>query len=328
MIARGDRREGGRWTTRQRAKNDAIWLVARAAIAASAHIPRGVLVHIGAALGAFAYHALRAARRIAEANVARVFPELAPASRRAIVRKTYATLGRHLGDVVAMLDPSRPLIPLPLTDGARACMENAIAEGRGVVFASAHIGPWERVAIALVEHGIPLTVVAREAYDPRFTAIYNRLRKGHGVNVVYRGARGAATGLVRTLRRGEVLGVPMDLASRVPSINVAFLGVPAPTPLGPARLALRTGAAVIVGTVAASRDGRDGGDGRDSGDGCDGSHDLVVTMTRIETADLEPTEAGERALTTRINDELGKRIRAMPEAWVWMHPRWQMQSAE
>ncbi|MCL2724168.1 MAG: lysophospholipid acyltransferase family protein [Polyangiaceae bacterium] len=305
MVKRADRREGEPWTSTQRVKNDVLWLLARTALAASTHVPRRVLVRLGAALGAVAYHVLPSVRRTALENVARAFPELAPCARGALVRKTYATLGAHLGDVVAMLDPSRPLRPLPFADGARACMIRAIAEGRGVVFASAHIGPWERVAASLVVRGVPLTVVAREAYDPRFTAIYDRLRGGRGVRAIYRGARGTAARLLRTLRRGEVLGIPMDLASRVPSIDVPFLGVPAPTAVGPARLALRTGAAVVVGTAAPAGDGH-----------------VVVTMTRITTADLDPTEAGERTLTARINEELSRRIRAMPEAWVWMHPRW------
>jgi len=130
--------------------------------------------------------------------------------------------------------------------------------------------------------------------------VYERLRGGRGVRVVWRGAPGAAAALLRTLRGNGVLGMPMDLASRVPSIEAPFLGAPAPTPIGPARLALRTGAAVVVGTVAPGP---------------------CVTVTAIDTADLEPDEAGERALTIRINDELSRRIRAMPAHWVWMHPR-------
>jgi lauroyl/myristoyl acyltransferase len=49
---------------------------------------------------------------------------------------------------------------------------------------------------------------------------------------------------------------------------------------------------------------------------------LVVTMTRIETADLSCDLVGARTLTARINAELSRRILALPEAWVWMHERW------
>lgn len=155
------------------------------------------------------------------------------------------------------------------------------------------------MAASLVAAGIPLTVVAREPYDPRLATVYARLRAERGVRTVYRGAGGAGVALVRVLRRGGVLGIPMDLASRVTSIDVPFLGIPAPTPVGPARLAVRTGAAVVVGTVARGADGT-----------------LGLSFVRIaETAE-------ERELTARINAELSARIRAMPEAWPWMHRRW------
>jgi KDO2-lipid IV(A) lauroyltransferase len=108
----------------------------------------------------------------------------------------------------------------------------------------------------------------------------------------------------------------MDLASRVPSIEVPFLGRAAPTPVGPARLALRTGAAVVVGVP---------GPIDRSGHGAEPA--LVLTILRIDTHDLVASPEGEQALTTRINDALSARIRALPEGWVWKHPRWGVASS-
>jgi KDO2-lipid IV(A) lauroyltransferase len=211
----------------------------------------------------------------------------------------YGELGMLLGDAVATLDPRRPIEPLSFLPGSRECLDEAVAEGRGVVFASAHLGPWERVAASLVAAGVPLTVVAREPYDPRLRRIYERLRAARGVRAVYRGEGGASTSLLRVLRRGGVLGIPMDLASRVPHVLVPFLGVPAPTPVGPARIAVRTRAAVVVGTVAPLPDGS-----------------LGLAFAKIPSCDCEVE------LTRRINAELSTRIRTLPAMWPWMHQRW------
>ncbi len=104
----------------------------------------------------------------------------------------------------------------------------------------------------------------------------------------------------------------MDLTSRVASCAAPFLGHDAPTAIGPARIALRAGSPVIVGTAApgSSRDGS-----------------LVVTATVIDTSDLDKTLSSARELTRRINDELSRRILALPHAWVWMHERWESLSA-
>jgi KDO2-lipid IV(A) lauroyltransferase len=306
-----DVREGGRWTRTQRAKNDLLWLLASATIALASRFSPRALRAAGVALGRLAHVLLPSARRLAVANVGIAFPELAAEAREDLVARTYRTLGGYLGEAVAMLDPSRPVTPLPFASQSRETLDAAIAGGHGVVFASAHLGPWERVAATLVASEIPFTAVAREAYDPRLTRLYDRLRGGRGLPTIYRGAAGAGAGLLRTLRRGHVLGIPMDLASRVPCIEVPFLGRLAPTPVGPARLALRTGAAVVVGVPAPIDRSSDGS-----------PRALELAISRVPTHDLEPTPAGEQTLTARINDALSAHIRALPEAWVWMHPRW------
>lgn len=289
-----DVREGGRWTLAQRAKNDVLYVAIEAALALATRVPSRVLRHAGRAVGAVAHAFVPSAKRIARDNVANAFPEMSEREVRALVRRNYRRLGERLAEAVASLDVRREIEPLPFADGALETLRDALSEGRGMVFASAHLGPWERVAATLVAAGLPFTAIAREAYDPRLTPIYDRLRGGRGVRVIYRSEPGSAAKLLRTLRSGGMLGIPMDLASRVPSVEVPFLGVPAKTPVGPAKLAVRTGAAVVVGTI-----GRLG----------------TITATRIErSSDCVD-------LTARINEELGRRIREIPEEWVWMHPR-------
>lgn len=287
-LAMHDLREGGRWTLAQRVKNDVLYALAMGSIAVASRLP--FARSAGRALGFVAWLVLPRLRRLAEANVAAVL-DVEP---RSFVRRLYRELGARLGDMVTSLRRERA--PLPFLPGSREALETAIAEGRGVVFASAHLGPWEEVAASLVAHRVPLTVVAREPYDPRFARLYARLRRG--VRTVYRGADGAGVALVRVLRKGEVLGIPMDLRSRVASVTVPFLGRDARTAVGPARLAIRTGAAVVVG--AATPEG--------------------LFFAQIPACD------DEIELTARINAGLGERILAWPEAWLWMHDRWSMLS--
>ncbi len=299
-----DVREGSPWTRGQALKNDAIYILIRAALAVLVPLPAFLLRAIGRILGATALVLFPGARRVALANVGVALPALSPRARRALVRRAYVTLGAHLGDAAAALDPRTALAALPMDDDAHAVLGGALAEGRGVLFASAHLGPWERVAASLVAAGYPLTTLARESYDPRLNDLYDRLRGARGVRVIYRGHAAAPGRIVRTLRANGLLGAPMDLRSRVPSIDAPLFGRLAPTAIGPARIALRTGAAVVVGTAAPA-----------------GGASLTVTATRIPTADLPTGPAGERALTERINAELSARILALPEHWVWMHAR-------
>jgi KDO2-lipid IV(A) lauroyltransferase len=300
-----DLRQGGTWTVLQRAKNDVLWLLAFLALAVTRPLPLSALRALGRGLGRAAHLLARGATFTARRNVARVFPEMQAREQRDLVLRCFLAMGELLADTVAMLRSQRALPLLPLSLEAPAVLDEARSEGRGVVFASAHLGPWERVAASLVAAGVPLVALARESYDPRFSRLYEKLRATLGVRVVWRARPGAAARILRTLRAGGVLGVPMDLRSRVPSCDAPFLGHAAPTPVGPARIALRARAAVVVGTAAPGPDGS-----------------LLITATRIDSRGLPRDEGGAVELTTRINDELSRRILALPHAWVWMHDRW------
>jgi KDO2-lipid IV(A) lauroyltransferase len=302
-LALRDVREGGQWSASQRLKNDALYGLASVALWAARPWPRGALAFMGRNLGRLAHLLLARERRVARANVALAFPELPEGERRALARRAFVELGSLAGDVVSAL--TRSFSPLPFPEAARATLREALAEGRGVVLPSAHLGPWERVAATLVEAGFPLTTLIRESYDPRFDALFARLRSASKVEFIPRGHPGAAVRVVRALRKGRVLGAPMDLRSRVPSVAATLLGVPALTAVGPARIALRTGAAVVVATVERSTAGV-----------------LELTATRLDLAGMEGrSEAADLALTQAINEELSRRIRTAPELWPWMHAR-------
>src|SRR4051812_46906647 len=92
-----DLREGGRWSLAQRAKNDVLWFMVQAALATMGRLPPRALYKLGVALGVVAHAAIPSARRIAQRNVALVFPELEPAEQRALVARSYRTLGGYLG---------------------------------------------------------------------------------------------------------------------------------------------------------------------------------------------------------------------------------------
>ena len=303
LVAANDRRQGGRWGRLQGLKNDAIYALVRAVLPIAVRVPERALRTFGEALGHAVFGAWRSGRRTALGNLARALPGTCPGERARLARRACVALGGHLADAVASLAPGSPLARLPFAAADRETLARAQREGRGVLFVSAHLGPWERVAATLVDAGVPLTVVARESYDPRLTALYDRLRGARGVRSIYRGAPGSGLAMLRVLRGGGVLAVPMDLRSRVPSIDVPFLGSDAPTPRGPAQLALRARAAVVVGTAAPGEAGP------------------ILTATRLDVP-LGHDAHDVRALTIAINAELSRRILALPEQWPWMHPRW------
>ena len=300
------------WSCAQRWKNDAIFLGVRVGIGLATSVLRSWLPALGAALGMAAFAMFGGARKTTFANLALAgsratspdaplrAPELA-----SVARAIFRRLGQNLTDTVALLDPTEePDRTLGITPASRVELEAALAEGRGVIYATCHLGPWERMAALLAKLGYPITTLARESYDARFHGlVYDRLRTGRNIEVIYRSETRAPIAIVRALRRRRVLGFLVDLPGR--SANgaaVDWLGRASRMAPGPARLALRTGCPVVIGTPAPGPDG------------------LYVRIARLPTRDLDPTAEGEAALCQRIADALSDRIRELPTDWPWMHP--------
>jgi KDO2-lipid IV(A) lauroyltransferase len=226
----------------------------------------------------------------------------------ALVRATFVTAGELLADTLALLRPDeRASSALSLDPEDERVFAAALGEGRGVVFVAAHLGPWERMAALLVEHAFPVATVARESYDPRLTAIYERIRSPRGVRSIYRGRPGAAVAIARELAAGRAVGFLVDVPARVPSVPGRLFGMDTRIPVGPARIALARRAAVLIGTCAppAPEEAR-----------ARGPHLPRVRITRISTDDLPRGKEGERILVERITKELDQRIAAWPVAWL------------
>jgi Kdo2-lipid IVA lauroyltransferase/acyltransferase len=290
------------WTPTQRLKNDVIVVVVRVALAIAALMPRAVVIACCAMLGRLAWRFARRTRRLAIANVSRAFPALTERERVELARRAFGELGRLLGDTIVLLRREEAL-DLPFAAGSREVLERAREDG-GVVLITAHLGPWERLAAALVAEGFPLTTPVRASYDPRLEALlHSPLRRARGVDALDRDAPGTPRALVRALRAGEVAGFLIDLNTRVASAPVAFFGAPAWTPTGPARLALRTGAAVVA--AFATRAGI-----------------VVEEVCGRSTPSASVSDAEVLELTRRMTAHIEVAIAREPDRWIWMHDRW------
>jgi KDO2-lipid IV(A) lauroyltransferase len=204
---------------------------------------------------------------------------------------------------VRQLDAEREArVAWPAADRAR--LDAALARGQGVVFVTGHVGNWEVLARRLTLAGYRMAAVAKEASDPRTTALIEGLRRQGGLEVIWRGAPGAARQMLKTLRGNGLLGLLIDQDTSVQSVWVPFFGHLAKTPRAAADLALRTGAVPLLGFAVREGPGR----------------------YRVELHDVElPAGDGEAAaveLTTRLTAGIEACIRRHPEQWVWMHQRW------
>lgn len=130
-------------------------------------------------------------------------------------------------------------------------LRGAYAEGNGLILALPHCGNWDQAGAWLAATGIRFTTVA-ERLEPapvfdRFVAF----RQGLGMEVVpLTGGAAPFEVLADRLRDGRTLCLLADRDLPGSGREVSFFGEPAPMPVGPALLAIRTGAPLLPVTLS------------------------------------------------------------------------------
>jgi len=253
VLDRRDLREGGRWSRRQRLKNTLIYGLLRALLAVADRLSPAVLLAAGRTLGRIAHRVLPGLRARARRELALAFT-LSEA--RALARDTFLRAGENLAWCLLLRRKRlRALDVVSVPEASRRTLDDALSEGRGVVFVSPHHGPFELVAAAIAELGYRPAVVVRESYDPRLDPIVDGHRVARGLEVIHRGKRSASRRVVRALRSGRIVGFLPDLGGRVSCVAARFLGTERPFAIGPQRIASRMGAPLVVGTLSRKSDG-------------------------------------------------------------------------
>lgn len=267
-------------------------------------LPHGASRALGARLGAFAFFVDARRRAIARENLAHAFPELAPAVRRRLARDCFRHFGAAFADALSATRFDRVELCRRTSAVGLDHLLAAERRGRGVILLSAHVGNWEIVHLYVAHALGPMAMVGRPLDNPHLDRALRSLRGRFGNQMLEK--RGAVREMFRILRQGGVLGLLLDQRVRAEeAIEVPFFGRPAWTSPIVARLAQKTGAAIVPVFADHEPGGR----------------------YRIEF--LEPIPAGPGdddastlELTRRCVELYERVIRRAPERWLWLHDRW------
>ncbi|MBI5822003.1 MAG: lysophospholipid acyltransferase family protein [Verrucomicrobia bacterium] len=121
----------------------------------------------------------------------------------------------------------------------------ARAAGKGTVVVTAHLGCVENGGATIVRHGYKFNVVALPMADPRVDKLFRAQRVGRGMQVIEVGR--ATRECLRAIQRNEIVALLGDRDFTRNRDTTVFFGAPARLPSGPARLALATGAPLVLG---------------------------------------------------------------------------------
>ncbi|MFZ5926442.1 MAG: lysophospholipid acyltransferase family protein [Acidobacteriota bacterium] len=240
-------------------------------------------------------------RRAAWRNFELAMPELDRAARARLLEGCWMNLARVIAMMAQFPRIGKHNIGEFIRYEGLGNYEKAKARGRGVLVATAHLGNWEFSAFAHALLTEPIAVVARPMDNPLLDELVTRYRTMSGNRVIGRG-QDFLRPLVETLRSNGAAGILADqnvTADR--GVFVEFFGRQACVDAGLARLAHRTGAAVVPGYALWSET-----EGR------------YVLHFEAEVEMSGDAQADTQAVQARLEAA----IRRAPEQWLWIHRRW------
>jgi KDO2-lipid IV(A) lauroyltransferase len=155
--------------------------------------------------------------------------------------------------------------------------------------------------------GYSSNVIARPIYYEKYEEWISSLRKGMGVNVIYR--TDSPKKLLYRLKENELVGIMPDQdIDSVEGVFVDFFGKKAYTPSAPVKIAMASGTPIIPMFIV--RNGR--------------RHTIFVEEP-IRVQKSEDKEEDVLRYTQQWSDVVESYVRRYPEQWVWMHKRWKTQ---
>lgn len=274
-------------------------------------LPRGMARALVGLMTAALYRVLGRLRRVGMRNLELALPQTSPTERERILH----TLFRNLGWQLVEFSRMRRYTPESTKDWIRTDgLEHflaAQARGKGVLVLTGHLGAWELSSFYHSLMGHPMGMVIRRLDNRLLDEYVNGIRCLHGNRVLHKDD--FARALLTAMRSGQTVGILMDTNMTPPQgVFVKFFGIDACTASGLARVALKTGAAVLPGFCLWEEEEQ---------------RYVLHFGSELHFQHTNNIDQDILSATQQCNDVLESWIRRYPDQWLWIHRRWKTRPA-
>ena len=281
----------------------------RAGLRLFAALPLPLNHALGTALGWALALLPNGLRRTTRDNLRRCLPELAPRARRRLARRSLVETGKTFTETGPLWCwPGERALTLVREVCGREWLDAALAEGRGLILATPHLGAWELAGLWGATH-LPMTTLYRRPRMAELDELVRTARERMGARYVAADASGVRA-LYQALADNRVVGMLPDQDPRDSGGAFApFFGLPAYTMTFLSRLARKTRAPVLFAYCERLPRGRGY------------VIHFVPTPETIRTGSLAESLAA-------VNQTVEQCVRTLPEQYQWSYKRFKTQPGD
>jgi len=272
----------------------------------SAYLPLSVLHMVGALLGWVAYLASPTYRRRFRENVAQA--GIAPRQ----ARRAIAEAGKLVTELPWLwLRPRAQKLPKITWQGVEL-LEAALAQGKGLVFMTPHVGSFEVVPQAhaarfSAQYG-DMTILYKPSKFAWLDGLLKQARSAPGLEAAPTTTAGVRM-ILKSLKQGRVVGMlPDQVPGEGQGVWAPFFGRPAYTMTLALRLARQTGAPILVAL----------------GDRLPWGRGYVIHVHSLQL----PLDQGDEVAAAALNQAMEALIRQRPGMYLWSYARYKQPRKE
>lgn len=262
-------------------------------------LPEPIVRRGGEAFGWLSYLWANDRRLMADRHMARVGG--------ATGRELFTEYGRYWAELLWVNGRKSTSIRRHIASEGLHHVEAARDEGTGMIYALPHVGNWEIAGLVAADLGIKVVAVAEDLPDSDVTRWFVSKREALSLEIVIAdGAKDLMGGLRRRLREGDAVALLCDRDVTGTGVEVEFFGEPTRLPIGPALLAIKSGAPILP-VASFFQPGR--------------GHRIVVRGP-VEVATDGRLRDRVIATTRNVAEALEHLIRIAPAQWHLVQPNW------
>lgn len=265
-------------------------------------LPTGFSRVFGSLIGFLAYLITPKRRKRARYNLEKAL-ELENKKSLKLIKKVYHNLGYVLGEFLIEDQLKEAEIDQIVEFKGLNYLDQTLAEKKGVILYTAHLGNWELLGTALAQKGYQIDAIARAQNNSVFDQKINEIRKASGVGIIPKGL--AVRQVFKSLKNNRITAFLGDQDARSSGWKLKFFARDASTYPGAVQFAKRTGAPILPAFI--HRRGWL-------------KHEIKFYPPHwIDSkADREELESELQSLLKITEAE----IRENPADWMWLHKRW------
>lgn len=266
-----------------------------------ATIPQPILYPLAAGGGELYYWLVRSHSRNADENIRVALGEKEINQRvRLVARRSFRNYAKYMTDLLRQPSISNADIEANVSTSPQDWehISRGLALGKGLVFTSFHFSNWDAAACVFMAHGYKLASVAKDFEPPELNDLLQGARRGKGLHIF--SLKDSLRGLITTLKNNGAVVLLVDSPLQNEGVIVDFLGGKVRMPTGPAILAQRTGAKIIMGYIV-----------RQPG------NNIYYGMWEppLEWETTGDKEKDVQLITQKIADQIGEVVRRHPDQW-------------